>query len=179
MLLSSSWWRQCLWFCPASLGSLAETCWSCLPDIAQSLPATSSSLQPHCPNSCFISDSHATLSNSYSSWTAPRIQRLGSHCSIDLSLSAPVMLCVSPSVVSDFATPCTVAHQASLSMGFSRQEYWSGLPFPSPGDLPDPGIKPRSPALEADSLPCERPGKPVFKNTGVGSCSLLQGIFPT
>ena len=51
-----------------------------------------------------------------------------------------------------FATLWTVAHQASLSMGFSRQEYWSGLPFPSPGDLPDPGIEPGSPALEADAL---------------------------
>ena len=50
------------------------------------------------------------------------------------------------------ATPWTIAHQASLSMGFSRQEYWSGLPFPSPGGVPDPGIKPRSPALQADSL---------------------------
>ena len=46
-----------------------------------------------------------------------------------------------------FATPWTVAYQASLSMRFFRQEYWNGLPFPSPGDLPDPGIKPRSPAL--------------------------------
>ena len=54
-----------------------------------------------------------------------------------------------------FANPWTVAHQASLSMGFSRQEYWSGLPFPSPGDLPSPGIEPRSPALQADSLPTE------------------------
>ena len=51
-----------------------------------------------------------------------------------------------------FATPWTVAYQASPSMGFSRQEYWSGLPFPSPGDLPDPGIEPGSPALEADTL---------------------------
>ena len=50
------------------------------------------------------------------------------------------------------ATPWTVAHQASLCMGFSRQEYWSGLPFPSPGDFPDTGIKPVSPALQADSL---------------------------
>ena len=50
------------------------------------------------------------------------------------------------------ATPWTVTHQAALSMGFSRQYYWSGLPFPSPGDLPDPGIKPGSPALQADSL---------------------------
>ena len=49
------------------------------------------------------------------------------------------------------------------SMGFSRQEYWSGLPFPSPGDLPNPGIEPRSPALEVDSLPTELQGKP-FKN---------------
>ena len=54
-----------------------------------------------------------------------------------------------------FATPGTVAHQAPPSMGFSRQEYWSGLPFPSPGDLPDPGIKPRSPALQADALTSE------------------------
>ena len=59
-----------------------------------------------------------------------------------------------------FVTPWTVAHQAPLSMGFSRQEYWNGLPFPSPGDLPDPGIEARSPALWADSLPSEPPGKP-------------------
>ena len=59
-----------------------------------------------------------------------------------------------------FATPWTVAYQASPSMWFSRQEYWSGLPFPSPGDLPDPGIKPRSPALQADALTSEPPGKP-------------------
>ena len=59
-----------------------------------------------------------------------------------------------------FATPWTVAYQALLSMGFSRQEYWSGLPFPSPGDLPDPGIEPRSPTLQADALTSEPPGKP-------------------
>ena len=53
------------------------------------------------------------------------------------------------------ATPWTVAYQAPLSMGFSRQEYWSGLPFPSSGDLPDPGIKPRCPALQADALTSE------------------------
>ena len=57
------------------------------------------------------------------------------------------------------ATPWTVACQVPLSVGFSRQEYWSGLPFPSPGDLPDPGIESRSPALQADSLPTELPGK--------------------
>ena len=54
-----------------------------------------------------------------------------------------------------FATLQTVAHQAPLSVGFSRQEYWSGLPFPSPGDPPNPGIEPKSPALQADSLPTE------------------------
>ena len=58
-----------------------------------------------------------------------------------------------------FATPLTIAYQASPSMGFSRQEYWSGLPFPSPGDLPNPGFEPRSPVLQADALPSELPGK--------------------
>ena len=58
------------------------------------------------------------------------------------------------------ATPWTVACQAPLCMGFSRQEYWNGLPFTSPGGLPDPGIEPRSPALQADSLPNELQGKP-------------------
>ena len=64
------------------------------------------------------------------------------------------------SVVSDSATPWTVAYQAPLFLGLPRQEYWSGLPFPSPGDLPNPGIKPRSPILQADALPSEPPGKP-------------------
>ena len=59
--------------------------------------------------------------------------------------------------------PWTVAHQAPVSMGFSRQEYWSGLPFPSPGDLPNPGIKPRSPALQAEALSSEPLGKPKVK----------------
>ena len=58
-----------------------------------------------------------------------------------------------------FVTPWTVAHQAPLSMGSSSQEYWSGLPFPSPGDLPNAGIEPESPALQADSLPSEPPEK--------------------
>ena len=71
-------------------------------------------------------------------------------------------VCVSHSVVSDSATPCTVARQAPLSMGLSRQEYWSGLPFPPPGDLPNPGIEPGTPALQADSLLPEPPGKTIF-----------------
>ena len=59
-----------------------------------------------------------------------------------------------------FATPWTITHQVPPSMEFSRQEYWSGLPFPSPGDLLDPGIKPRSPNLQADSLPLSHLGNP-------------------
>ena len=112
------------------------------------------------------------------------------------------------------SNPWTVAHQAPLSMKFFRQESCSGLPFPSPEDLPDPGMEPGSPALQADSLPFELQGSPTQctecqsvevlvtqlcptlrphelwltrflcpwnspgKNTGVGSCFLLQGVFP-
>ena len=60
-----------------------------------------------------------------------------------------------------FATPWTEAHKAPPSLGFSRQEYWSGLPHPSPGDLLNPGIEPRSPTLQADTLTSEPPGKPL------------------
>ena len=62
----------------------------------------------------------------------------------------------------DSVTPWTVTCQAALSVGFSRQEYWNGLSFLSPGDLSDPGIKPESPALQADSLLSEPPGKPLY-----------------
>ena len=72
-----------------------------------------------------------------------------------------------------FATLWTVAHQAPPSMGFPRQEYWSGLPFPSPGDLPDPGIEPRSPALQADTLTSE----PPEKHTGVYVVHIHNGIL--
>ena len=81
-------------------------------------------------------------------------------------LPGPELGSVSPSagasrsVVSDSATHWTVDCQAPLSMEFSRQEHWSGLPFLSPGDLPNPGIEPGSPALQAISLPAEPPGKP-------------------
>ena len=75
-----------------------------------------------------------------------------------------------------FAIPWTVVYQAPLSMGFSRQEYWSELPFFSPGDLPNPGIESGSPALHVDSLLSEPPGKP--KNTRVGSLSLSPGDLP-
>jgi len=65
--------------------------------------------------------------------------------------------------MSDSCDPWTVACQAPLSMGYSKQEYWNGLPFPSPGDLPYPGIKPRSPAWQAVSLATMLPGKPFLK----------------
>ena len=64
-----------------------------------------------------------------------------------------------------FVTPWTIAYQAPLSMGFSRQEYWSGLPFSSPGDLPNPGIEspsPESPAMSGDSLPLSHLGSPTI-----------------
>ena len=76
----------------------------------------------------------------------------------------------SRSVLSDFSTPRTVAYQAPPSMGLSRQEYWSGLPFPPPGDLPDPEIElepPVSPALQADSLPLSCQGSLCKWKTGV------------
>ena len=60
-------------------------------------------------------------------------------------------------------SPMDLAHQVPPSMGFSRQEYWSGLPFPSPGDLPDPGIEPGSPSFQADALTSELLGKPIFR----------------
>ena len=70
-----------------------------------------------------------------------------------------MLWCVSLSHVQLLVTTWTVARQAPLSTGFSRQEYWSGLPCPPPGDLLNPGMKPRSPTLQADSLPSETPGK--------------------
>ena len=83
------------------------------------------------------------------------------HFSVLSQVCVFVCVCARAHMVSHiqlFMTPWTVAHQAPLSMEFSRQEYWSGLPFPSPEDLLNPGIEPRSPALQADSLPSESPG---------------------
>ena len=79
-------------------------------------------------------------------------------------------------VTGSLVTPCTVACQARLSVGLPRKEYWSGLPFPPPGDLSNLGIKSTYPALQVDSLPADPPGKP--QNTGVGSLFLLQWTFP-
>ena len=98
---------------------------------------------------------------------------------IYLSFIYHSLCCVlSHSVASDSLLPHGQRSLAGYSpWGFSRQEYWSGLSCPPPGDLLNSGIEPRSPTLQADSLPTEPPGKP--KNTGVGSLSLLQGIFLT
>ena len=85
--------------------------------------------------------------------------RLGIQLSIFLSVAVKVKV-KSLSRIRLFATPWTIAYQAPLSMEFSREEYWSGLPFPSQGELPDPGIERRSPALQAEVLPSEPPGKP-------------------
>ena len=82
------------------------------------------------------------------------------------------------SCVQLFATPQTVVYQAPPSMGFPRQEYWSGFPFPSPGDLPDPGIEPGSPALQADILLSEPPVKSrVSSYRKDFAISLLNMIF--
>ena len=78
-----------------------------------------------------------------------------------MSIRVCVSVCVRTlSHIRLFAIPCTVALQAPLSMGFPRQEYWSGLPFPSPGDLLDPGIEPESPVLASVFFTTEPPGKP-------------------
>ena len=71
-----------------------------------------------------------------------------------------------------FVTSWTIARQALLFMEFSRQEYWSWWPFPSPGDLPNPGMEPRSPALQADSLPSEPPGKTLVASKSPTQASL-------
>ena len=84
---------------------------------------------------------------------------------------------VSCSVVSDSATPWTIAPQAPLSMGFPRQENWSGLPFPSPGDLPHPGTEPESPALAGIFFTTETPGKPPkARGSQWGKCDPKTGL---
>ena len=87
------------------------------------------------------------------------------------------MCCAVLSPVQLLVTPWTAVHQAPLSMRNLQARKLECVAVPSSRDLPNPGIKPRSPALQADSLSSEPPGKP--KNTGVGSLTLLQGIFPT
>ena len=118
------------------------------------------SSQHHCTTSCFKTkiknDNSITLSNnkareSNSPFTMLLLLLLLSHFS-------SVRLC---------AIPQMEAHQAALSLGFSRQEHWSGSPFPSPGDLPHPAIEPESPSLQVDSFPAEPPGKLYYGYMGI------------
>ena len=90
----------------------------------------------------------------HASLVAQRVKRLPAMWALTLLFSHKVMS-------NSFVTLWIVAYQPALSIGFSRQEYWSGLPFPSPGDLPEPGIEPGSPTLQADVLPSEPPRKHV------------------
>ena len=111
--------------------------------------------------------------------TQIEIQTVRLHCFVSLLLHYTVLniMCIDAhmlncAVLSDsFATPCALTRLGTLSMEFSRQEYWSGLPCTPPGDLLKLGIEPRSPLVQADSLLSAPPGK--TKNTGLGSLSLL------
>ena len=78
-----------------------------------------------------------------------------------------------------FATPWTIAYQGPSSTGFSRQEYWSGLPFPSPGDLPNPGIKPRCPTFQADALTSELPGNSPVLLTNLQTIASFNAVYPS
>ena len=105
-----------------------------------------------------IGASNFSFSNEYSGWISFRIDWFDLFAVQGTPQNS--LLCWHFSRVRLFATPWTVAHQAPLPTEFSRQEHWSGLPFSSPGDLPDPGIGLGPPALQADSLPSKPPGKP-------------------
>ena len=108
-------------------------------------------------------------------WTKKYMLALNSHVSQLQHSTECVLSC---SIMSNSLWPHGLYPTRLLfPWGFCKQEYWSGLPFPPPGDLFKPGSEPRSPAVQADSLPSESPGKP--KKTGVGSLSLFQGVFPT
>ena len=121
---------------------------------------------------CSLPDSsvHGVLQARILEWVAISFSRGSSQprdhthvsCIAFFSFYRADCVCVlDPLVMSDSVTPCTEACQAPLSMWFPRQEYWNRLPFPSPGGLPDPGIKPRSPTFQEDALTSKPPGKPV------------------
>ena len=98
-----------------------------------------------------------------SGWGGEKQVKLSIFCFLGIFKSLLKVKVKSLSRVRLFVTPWTVAYQAPPFIGFSWQEYWSGLPFPSPGDLPNPGIEPGSPAFQADTLTSEPPGKPIIK----------------
>ena len=97
-------------------------------------------------------------------------------------MRACVCVCMRAQLLSHiqlFVTPCTVACRAPLSMGFSKREYWGGLPFPTPGDLPDPGMEPVSPALAGEFFPSEAPGKPAWLTCLLSPSLLLRSSYNT
>ena len=101
--------------------------------------------------------SHAQVGQRMSQGSHAQLARQHHHVVLTCPLGSMKVKVKSLTCVRLFATPQTIAYQVPPSMGFSRQEYWSGLPFPSPADLPNPGIEPRSPALQTDALPSEPP----------------------
>ena len=115
-------------------------------------------------------------------WGPPRIGRdhswAESHSVGGTKATSSQCRVLSRSAMSDSASSWTVARQALLSVGFSRQEFWSGLPSPPPGDLPNLEIEPRSPALQADSLLSESPGKPTSSQTHLDSVLLCPVSLP-
>ena len=132
-------------------GCIAFPCKSLVQTQADSAAAAAKSRQS-CPTLCDPTDGSPPGSHP---WDSP-----GKNTGVGCHFLLQCMKVKSLSHVRLFETPWTVAYQAPPSMGFSRPEYWSGLPFPCPGDLPDPGIKPESPTLQADALPPQPPGKP-------------------
>ena len=137
-------------------------------------PASCRGARPH---TCEPAHSPCPEVGSADSWTAqgwcarPQSWDPGSHCVVSPALLNS-LFCLVAQCVRLCVTPWTVAHQAPLSMGFSRQDYWSGLPFPPQGDLPDPGIKPFFPALQVDST-AEPPGKPLVNSSAPGCMYIM------
>ena len=107
------------------------------------------------------------------------VPRVNNHHKAGISLDFTRVAHCHSLLSNSFATPWTIAHQIPLSVGFSRQEYCSGLPFPSPRDLPDPGIKPGSPALQADSLLLSHEGSQSSFQTQMSVRAALQDTGTT
>ena len=150
------WWKECLPNLGTWIQSLVQEDSSChvatKAHVPQLLSLCAATTEVHMPTACALQKES-------------RLSEQPVHCNGQRarSLQLEKLKVKSLSCVQLFATPWTVAYQAPQSMEFSRQEYWRGLPFPSPGDLPNPGIEARSPSLQADALPSEPPGKALEK----------------